>query len=422
MSNSNGWDNFTKDARNAIIAAEELARENGADSIEREHFLAAVLQVESEDENLSTLLALCGLKREEIAIYAHAAFQTGRDLATERRAFSEAASQALTYAAIEAHRDLATKIGLEHLFIGLITPQKGSHLDATLAPLKLKDIEVSRRLTTINDDKRNAQIFTEGMEKVLDSAQAAMRATYCGRIAPLHLLLGILENPDSNACRALLEANIDLEELTAKSKKEIVTDHENSTGQKRYSKAAQRVLYRPQLLTTESNFLYTSPEHLLFALLPQSVSLKENLKEKRNFGDVEALDDFWKSYDVELIREKLTTNFVTGAKEQRIDGLKRSPSVYRSREDHRGMLLEFGVPVFLGWGLIFGISHAGSNTMWASPQSMAIFGLLVLLVGGGIFAIIVQLFSKNKQLKERSIRIFLSFIVGLFLGAATASR
>jgi hypothetical protein len=417
MNNLEGWENFTRGVQVALIASEKISRQNGAQYIEREHLLSAVLQItaqcsdEEEAKRLNSLLTICNLNPEEIGLYADAAIEKFGAPLSERQEFSKTATLALEYAVVESSRDQASKIGLEHLFIALITPQRGSHLDATLKPLKLSDKDIRQRLHNIN--KKEVPVITEGMGKVLECAQTAMRLTFCGRIAPLHLLIGILENPENRACELLTTANIDLLELKQKAQRSVVNDNENATPQKRYSKSAQRALHRAENIARKARYRFTAPEHLLLALLPQEASFRE----KRKFGDVEELDDFWRDTDIETIRTLIENDFNVEAEPVPIS--PETSAYYNSLEpanyDKRSPFIEFYLPLAMSWAMIYFGKRLGAN--W---ESLIVVGGIILIVLSGLFLLGTQFFSRNHQLKRRGISIFASILVGLFLGKSTS--
>lgn len=298
----------TSDAvKQAIMRARHLAVARQSASVETAHLFMGILQVESEQPSLvSSLLEVSGVSVEEARLYALSAIQTTGQPKGGKPLRSTSANRVLAMALEEADKLGAARVGLEHLLLACVRHQSEAHVGEVLRPLGL-DAEVLRSCLRNWDRERSPgasgtplAALSEGAKQAVEAAHAVMRASFCGRISTAHLLLGLLADRENTAVETLLAANVDVDALAKEVRDLIVNDGEIATPQKKFSAAAKRALERAQLEANLCDHSWISPQHLLFALLPQPSSWSERLA----FGSsvVDPLERLWVNWPVEEIK------------------------------------------------------------------------------------------------------------------------
>lgn len=180
------FERFGRDARAAVISAQEQARSMNSPVIDVEHVLLGVLA--GADRPLATLLDECGLRIDAAQA----------DLAAQRSAGPLGEEDA------EALRSIG--IDLDAVRASLAETFGADALDRTAAA------EPRGFLARL----RGNQIrFTSGAKKTLELALREAIARKDDRIGSEHLLLGILRAP-SDVARGLIEAHIPIGDLRAK--------------------------------------------------------------------------------------------------------------------------------------------------------------------------------------------------------------
>ena len=224
---------LTSGAQRVITEAQQLARALGSPCMESAHLLLGALQLKPPDARLTALLQLSGLKADEVRLYAQAAL-TGQLSLAPGKSLSSSARAVLRLAGREAQRTDCALVDVSHFFVACFRPQPDSNLPAVLAPLGVSADQLSlhlRQLTrgqtaqALENESPLAQLTAQG-ERALEAAQTAMRAHFCGRISTLHLLIGILENPDSDAVAALQTLMLDVAELKQRAAVAATSDGE----------------------------------------------------------------------------------------------------------------------------------------------------------------------------------------------------
>ena len=111
-------------------------------------------------------------------------------------------------------------------------------------------------------------------QNAIESAYREMRASFCGRISTLHLLLGVLN--DEKVVLELEKLGLDFETLKSEAKAQISQDSELATSEKRFSNGAKRALERAKTEANGRGRSQIHAEHLFAGLLPQNATWKEN--------------------------------------------------------------------------------------------------------------------------------------------------
>lgn len=274
---------LSPNAQQAICQAQELARALGSEGVESVHLLLGALQIEPPDEQLRALLQISGLKADEVRLYAQAALAQQAATSNEPLKLGESARRTLQFAGKEARRSNCALVDISHIFAACFRPQNATGLAEVLAPLGTSANQLSlhlRQLTrgetakAIQNESPLAQLTAHG-ERALDAAHANMRANFCGRISTLHLLTGVLENPDGDAVAALKTLMIDVEELRQRVGVAAVSDGEIAGPNRLFTPAAKRALDRAKAAAREGGRTHIGSADLLMGLLPQPTLLIE---------------------------------------------------------------------------------------------------------------------------------------------------
>ena len=111
-------------------------------------------------------------------------------------------------------------------------------------------------------------------QNAIENAYAAMRASFCGRISTLHLLIGVLN--DEKVIAELEKLGLEPEKLKGEARALISQDSELATSEKRFSNGAKRALERAKIEANRRGRSEIGALEIVAGLLPQSASWKEN--------------------------------------------------------------------------------------------------------------------------------------------------
>ena len=269
---------FTENTLQAIVVAQQLARQSGSESVESAHLLLGAMHAQDDDGAVRALIQISGLKWDEVWLYAQSSLEKRRPLAPDYQSqLSESARRTLQVAAKEARRSNREKVDDVHLFVACFRPQKTPGIAEVLAPLgvsagtlqlHLRQLARTQAALELARESPLAQLTTAG-ERALDEAHAAMRASFSGRVSTLHLLIGILENPDGEAVEALQTLMINVEELRQKARAALANDGEIAGTERRFTPAAKRALDRAKAAASEGRRTHIGNADLMMGLLPQ---------------------------------------------------------------------------------------------------------------------------------------------------------
>lgn len=165
------------------------------------------------------------------------------------------------------------RAGVEHLALSLVgQPSVQSLMTSVgIVPERLR-LAVQ---TLIKDYPYACRSTSEELSAVSVARQEAMRLG-CAEVTPDLLLLGLLADTESGACRALQQCGIEPTSL----REEITLSlrAEKRSGDPRLGNALQRVLSEAEALSPE---LGPKPIHLLYCLLPECSVLQRHLSALR---------------------------------------------------------------------------------------------------------------------------------------------
>ena len=399
---------LTLGAQQAICEAQELARASGSERVESVHLLLGALQLEPPDAKLGALLQVSGLKADEVQLYAQAACGHLSELPQEFHQLSKSARHTIQIAGKEARRTNSALVDVSHLFVACFHSQTSPELAEVLKPLGVSARQLSVHLRGLSrvqaqNESPLAQLTAQS-ERVLNAAHAAMRAQFCGRISTLHLLIGILENPDNDAVAALQTLMIDVSEIKQRAAVATTSDGQIAGPNRLFTPAAKRALDRAKAHARERGHKFIGPEDLLIGLLPAPLLLIERTQFGANPDDPAAAP--LRDVDADLLRAIFNPPTVATA-----PALSAVAPVVKSRKKISGMpfWLPFSAQVLIGASL--------QNTIKGSSQARILAAaILLLIVLGGLGAALAQLHFKGARFKTPS----LLFFAGALLGAMAA--
>ncbi|RYG67972.1 hypothetical protein EON80_12575 [bacterium] len=290
----------------ALARAKGLAIERNSAEIDTAHLFLGLLEMEIEQPSqLTPLLQMSGVTFEEAQLYASSACPTASGPPEQTLRYSSAARRMISMMEKEAYRCGSMLIHPEHLLIAAVRFQRRRHVGEVLRPLGLDAAILSSAVAKQNASTQfkkggnPLESLTESSREAIESAHAIMRGSFCGRISTVHLLLGVLADPDNVAAETLRLANIDLESFTRAADALLVNDGEIATPQKKFSPSAKRALERAKREAAQCGNSLIGPQHLLFGLLPKEASISE----KVSFGTAvtDPLDRFWPQWDTAAI-------------------------------------------------------------------------------------------------------------------------
>lgn len=302
------WSRFSGTSRQAILNAQEIAVRMGSEHVDSAHLFLGLLQLNSSESSVVALVGLAGVSVDEARLYAQSTLEA-QPLQVLNPELTASATRVLELAADEAKQLNTVLIGPEHLLVACLRPQKGPHVGEILRSLGL-DPDIVRdylkglsSTTTPYQPGNPLNHLTEHCKKAIEAAHQVMRASFCGRISTIHLLLGLLDDKEGAAFETLTLADVDIDELQTRLRTQIVSDGEIATTQKKFTSASKRALEWARLEAKKEGQAFIGPQHLLSALLPRPISIQEKLAYGNSVAD--PLDPIWPSLPVDHIRKVL---------------------------------------------------------------------------------------------------------------------
>ena len=411
---------LTLGAQQAIYNAQELARALGRERIESTQLLLGALQIEPPDAQLGALLQISGLKAEEVRLYAQSALAPQAATSNESLRLSESARNAMRLAGKEARRNNYVPVDVSHIFVACFRPQTAPGLAEILAPLGVSADELSLHLRqlahtesakTIKNESPLAQLTAHG-ERALNAAHTAMRASFCGRISTLHLLIGVLENPDSDAVLALQTLMIDMEELRQRVAVAAASDGEIAGPNRRFTPAAKRALDRAKAAAREGGRNHIGSADLLMGLLPQPLLLIERAQFGARPDDPAAA--LLRDVDAELVRAIFNPQPAATAP---------AKSRFVLEVPSRFPLKWFAIFFAIEMAICLMMESLGAWQKNAVRSNVAL-GLMLLLagllIGSGLVTCVMLLFSRDSSRKAACQWSFFGALAGIMFGMATS--
>ena len=262
----------------SVAQTKAIAEQSG--TIGPAHLLWALLEV--ENEAVSQLLMLNGVTREEARLYAEAALEHNSWGDLEDPSLSPFAQKVLNRAFDEAQIPPFQAAEPAHLLIALARRKRHAPVAEILHSLGLDARLLSQQLASLQSPREfpvghPLNDLTNKGKIALENAHAAMRASFCGRIATSHLLLGLLAE-ENGARESLEQCGVDMDELRAEIRRSLVSDGEIASPKKQFSSGAKEAAERARKLSKAQSCRDISTNYLLLALLdkPKNGATNDN--------------------------------------------------------------------------------------------------------------------------------------------------
>lgn len=248
-------------------------------NVDAAHLTLALLDCDTSDL-VQQLLEVRAIKRDELRLYVQALLN-----ATDQPARGDAEPQPV--AAVGAMLRNASKQASDYnepqtqnalLLIALVAQKSANGEVLRSLGLQPNELRVALRNITraANANGNPLKMLDADAQNALDAAHQIMRATYCGRISTVHLLLGILQNREVYVLQRLADEGVDLDELGRLARAAIANDGTIATPQLRLAPATKRALDRARDIAPNYSRLHSiAPQALLWALLPHPTTLRE---------------------------------------------------------------------------------------------------------------------------------------------------
>ena len=406
------WQRFTQPARNAIIGAQQRAAQTGTTQISDAHILLGAMDVQPPDKSpLRALVALSGLKWDEVRLYAESATPTGAQPTTQEPKLTPQAKRILELAVDEARRQKSEQITTAHIFIACFRPQNEPGVAQVLAPLGVKAEQLRVHLNGLGKPQvqaaypaeHPASLLNAHGHRALSAAGKAMRETHCGRVSTLHLLLGVLENPENQASKGFAVLHLDIEAMKSRARAAIKSDGQIAGPKLAFTPAAKRALDRAKANAVARRSKEIGTQDLLLGLLPTRALLIE----RAQFGA--APDDpaarILQGVDGQTLRAMWTPATVPKAAPS-----KPRPPVASPKQND--LLLPGTIILGLQVALC---SFAGTVTS-DSAGLAALIAAIVIFAGSALMACVAQLFFKSQGRKTTWLYVFAGALAGLAIG------
>ncbi len=417
---ANVSETFTRGAQQAICDAQELARSVGSERVESAHLLLGALCLKPPNPQLSALFQLSGLNPEEVRLYARSALETTAPLAPETTfRLDSNLRRTMRQAGKEARHSGCAQVDVSHLVIACFRAQSDPDLAEVLAPLEVSADQLSARLrglkrgetaASVQDQSPLAHLTAHG-ERALEVAHATMRAKFCGRISTLHLLIGVLENPDADAVAALQTLMVNVEELRARADAVAVGDGEIAVSDRRFTPAAKRALDRAKAAARDGGRSHIGSADLLLGLLPQPLLLIERAQFGARPDDPAAA--ILREVDANLVRAIFDPQQATTAPAKARVAINPLAWLFSPA------MLIFALQVALGFALQGLNSHPVNNRAASLVVVSVIVGTIVL---SAFLKIAAALFSKNERYKSTCLAAFTAAVAGAAVAMAVAGN
>jgi ATP-dependent Clp protease ATP-binding subunit ClpC len=209
------FERFSGQARHVVVTAQEEARDLDHNYIGTEHLLLGLLV--TSDSLAGASLDALGYTRDDVLARVEALVGRGKPSPSGHIPFTPRAKKVLELSLREALQLKSNYIGTEHILLGLIREGEGiaAQILAAKHPLDRVRAEVLAQIESPGARARE----THGAGRTPAAHEVlALAAEFAGDtpIGSHHILEAILQQPDSAAAKALSDAGIDLDQLSAK--------------------------------------------------------------------------------------------------------------------------------------------------------------------------------------------------------------
>jgi ATP-dependent Clp protease ATP-binding subunit ClpC len=207
------FERFSGQARHVVVSAQEEARDLDHNYIGTEHILLGLLV--TSDSLASASLNALGYTHDDVRASVEALVGRGKASPGGHIPFTPRAKKVLELSLREALQLKNNYIGTEHVLLGLIREGEGiaAQILAAKYPLDRVRAEVLTQIESPGARETHGAGRTPAAHEVLALAAELAGDTPVGSH---HILEAILQQPDSAAAKALSDAGIDLDQLSAK--------------------------------------------------------------------------------------------------------------------------------------------------------------------------------------------------------------
>ena len=319
------WQRFTERARKVVFYAQEEAQKFGEGYVSTEHLLLGL--VRESDSVAARILEQLGVSLNRVRVEVEKQLPRGDSRPSQDMTLTPRAKRVIDLAYDEARNLNNNYIGTEHLLLGLI--REGDGLAGRVLAKLGVELERARRETIALQDQEGGSDSGRsssyapgeprppapppadpwaGFEDAARVAFVAAEAAALGRgqsfRSPEHLLLGLLQDRENAACRALLTLSIDLDHLREAVEARCRTAPARE-GEAPLSPAATQAFtlaYKEQAMLGAER---TGPEHVLLGLLREPDGVAGRTMEEFGVGLAalrEAIRELTKA-DAEVVDE-----------------------------------------------------------------------------------------------------------------------
>ncbi|HJV12991.1 MAG TPA: Clp protease N-terminal domain-containing protein [Propionibacteriaceae bacterium] len=207
------FERFSGQARQVVVLAQEEARDLDHNYIGTEHVLLALLA--TSDSLAGASLKGLGYTHDDVRAKVEVMVGRGKTAPSGHIPFTPRAKKVLELSLREALHLKHNYIGTEHILLGMLREGegRGAQILADKHPLDRIRGELLARIESPAGRESHGEGRTPAAHEVLALAAELAGDTPVGSH---HILEAILQQPDSAAAKALIDAGIDLDQLAAK--------------------------------------------------------------------------------------------------------------------------------------------------------------------------------------------------------------
>ena len=278
------FERFSGEARQVVVAAQEEARELDHNYIGTEHLLLGILA--TSDSLASASLTTLGYVHDDVQAKVEEMVGRGKASPGGHIPFTPRAKKVLELSLREALQLKHNYIGTEHILLGLLREGEGRAAQILSAKHPLDRIrgDVLERIKSPGGREAHGAGRTPAAHDLMALAAELAGDTPVGSH---HILEAILQQPDSAAAKALIDAGIDLDQLAVKLDEVSTEDTADDTAEQ----AAARHL---ELSVTAETVTVTLRDHGSVELAKQIVQLNGGPLAARG-AELDLLSRLWTS-------------------------------------------------------------------------------------------------------------------------------
>ena len=274
------WQRFTEQARKVVFYAQEETQKFGEGYVSTEHLSLGL--VRESDGAATRVLEKLGVSLNRVRVEVEKQLPRGDARPSQDMTLTPRAKRVIDLAYEEARELNNSYIGTEHLLLGLV--REGDGLAARVLAKLGVELERARREVMALQDQEGGGAkdpterkpsppppdpwarFRDDARKAFVVAETEALGRGQSFRSPEHLLLGLLAEPESPACRALLALDVDLDRLreATESRCRVAPAREGEAPLSPAGGQAFTLAYKEQAMLGDER---TGTEHVLLGLL-----------------------------------------------------------------------------------------------------------------------------------------------------------